>query len=359
MVQGDTIIGEVCHISAASPNGPRYDPQQSPAERHGFDNLILLCANHHLVIDDDPEAYTVERLRKMKANHESTATTLGAAEIDHGTNLLIDQSVHAINQSGGITAHTVNQTFHLPPAPDRIGERKATLTRARELHQDQVEKIKARLTPIKALPGGMLVIHLVPFGAIDGQPSAAFDKISRHADSFLPIGANFPRDSRITFDGLFTGSNADGLTKPQRAYVHVFQTGTVQAVVSSLARGGDHDFLVLPQLQAMIIKYTRDYAQSLRDCGIDPPFVVFVSLVDVYGMRLTRDFIDRAIPEDLASGPLNQNHFQFVETVFEAIPSDYQECAKLVRATLNHMSTAAELRSTPYFDAAGNYTLPL
>ncbi len=64
IVQGGTVVGKICHIKAVNENGPRYDAAQSAAERHGYDNLILLCANHHTVIDDDPEAFTVDRLLK-------------------------------------------------------------------------------------------------------------------------------------------------------------------------------------------------------------------------------------------------------------------------------------------------------
>jgi hypothetical protein len=34
IVQGDTLIGEMCHIKAARPDGPRYDPRQTAAQRH-------------------------------------------------------------------------------------------------------------------------------------------------------------------------------------------------------------------------------------------------------------------------------------------------------------------------------------
>ncbi len=34
------------------------------------DNLILLCCNHHELVDKDVTTYTVDRLRQMKANHE-------------------------------------------------------------------------------------------------------------------------------------------------------------------------------------------------------------------------------------------------------------------------------------------------
>src|ERR1700679_2342989 len=51
IVVDGAIVGEICRIHAASRGGPRCDPAQSAAERHGYDNLILLCANHHTVID--------------------------------------------------------------------------------------------------------------------------------------------------------------------------------------------------------------------------------------------------------------------------------------------------------------------
>lgn len=51
--------------------GPRYDNTQTDQERNGFDNLILLCPNHHSVIDNDEKAYTADRLLKMKLDHES------------------------------------------------------------------------------------------------------------------------------------------------------------------------------------------------------------------------------------------------------------------------------------------------
>lgn len=105
--------GKVCHIKGANSTGARYDASQTEADRHHFDNLILLCANHHDVIDDDVEAYTVERLRKMKADHEGRATTISDELAETSATLLMMNSVASFNQSGGITAHTLN--FHLPP----------------------------------------------------------------------------------------------------------------------------------------------------------------------------------------------------------------------------------------------------
>jgi hypothetical protein len=64
------LIGEMCHIEARSPQGPRYNTKQTEEEREGFENLLLLCGIHHPVIDKDYESYTVAKLKKIKADHE-------------------------------------------------------------------------------------------------------------------------------------------------------------------------------------------------------------------------------------------------------------------------------------------------
>lgn len=67
------IMGAVCHIRAQNPGGKRYDAAQTPEERHGFDNLVLMCQNHHQVIDADERTYTVARLTEIKQAHEANA----------------------------------------------------------------------------------------------------------------------------------------------------------------------------------------------------------------------------------------------------------------------------------------------
>ncbi|MCZ8380355.1 HNH endonuclease signature motif containing protein [Mycobacterium sp. CPCC 205372] len=74
-----TIIGEVCHIHAHNEGGPRYLDKQTEEERHGFDNLVLMCRNHHKEIDTATNlgVYTVEWLIEAKRNHETRAREVG------------------------------------------------------------------------------------------------------------------------------------------------------------------------------------------------------------------------------------------------------------------------------------------
>lgn len=67
---GSTVVGEECHIEAQNGNGPRFNHALSEKQINTFENLVLLCPTHHRIIDENPEEYTVEALKKMKADHE-------------------------------------------------------------------------------------------------------------------------------------------------------------------------------------------------------------------------------------------------------------------------------------------------
>lgn len=60
-------IGQICHIEGVG--GERHNPDMSDVQMAAFENLMLMCYEHHVVTNDE-EKYTVEVLRNMKANHE-------------------------------------------------------------------------------------------------------------------------------------------------------------------------------------------------------------------------------------------------------------------------------------------------
>lgn len=65
-------LGEEAHIIAKNTNGPRgADRDLSPKELDSYDNLILLCEEHHELIDSyNGRHWPVDSLLKMKRDHE-------------------------------------------------------------------------------------------------------------------------------------------------------------------------------------------------------------------------------------------------------------------------------------------------
>ena len=66
------IVGEEAHIVAEEDNGPRGDPTVPIPERNAYPNLILLCGDHHTLIDKDHGIhFPVRQLHQMKVDHEA------------------------------------------------------------------------------------------------------------------------------------------------------------------------------------------------------------------------------------------------------------------------------------------------
>lgn len=66
----ESIIGDIAHIIAKKPDGPRGD-SNFPIDRiDKYGNLILLCKIHHKLVDDQYITYSVIALQNMKSEHE-------------------------------------------------------------------------------------------------------------------------------------------------------------------------------------------------------------------------------------------------------------------------------------------------
>lgn len=69
LTQEDIQLGEMKHIIAKKSNGPRGNEKNE--NNNSYDNLILLCPNHHSEVDQNQHQYTIEVLKEIKKNHEN------------------------------------------------------------------------------------------------------------------------------------------------------------------------------------------------------------------------------------------------------------------------------------------------
>ena len=71
----DFFFGEICHIEGVNKKAARHNPNREREHLNDLDNLVLMCHDHHKVIDALPEKFTVERLRQIKKEHELQGLT--------------------------------------------------------------------------------------------------------------------------------------------------------------------------------------------------------------------------------------------------------------------------------------------
>ncbi|QJC54846.1 hypothetical protein HC248_00108 [Polaromonas vacuolata] len=62
-------IAEMAHVFAANDGGPRGNPSISPEERGAFENLVVLCANCHTMVDKAPDAFPDGMMLGWKREH--------------------------------------------------------------------------------------------------------------------------------------------------------------------------------------------------------------------------------------------------------------------------------------------------
>jgi len=66
-------VGVASHITAASPGGPRYNPELTNEMRRGIENGIWLCQTCSKLIDSDQTRFTVSELQRWKREAEDRA----------------------------------------------------------------------------------------------------------------------------------------------------------------------------------------------------------------------------------------------------------------------------------------------
>lgn len=66
---GGVVLGEMAHVIGREPAAPRSDNDVGADD--SYDNLILLCPNHHTLIDKAEEDHSIALLRRWKSDWEA------------------------------------------------------------------------------------------------------------------------------------------------------------------------------------------------------------------------------------------------------------------------------------------------
>lgn len=84
-------FGDLAHIIGQGEKGPRSFKERKNNKQYinNIENLMLVCKTHHKLIDDKPEQFPVDLLRKMKHYHEERIKLATDMKVDKASNVLI------------------------------------------------------------------------------------------------------------------------------------------------------------------------------------------------------------------------------------------------------------------------------
>jgi len=66
----DAVVGDECHIVGRTPTSARAGEPIPDGDMDGYDNLILLCASDHRLIDSQPGRFPTATVCELKGAHE-------------------------------------------------------------------------------------------------------------------------------------------------------------------------------------------------------------------------------------------------------------------------------------------------
>lgn len=131
-----TSLSEIAHIVAKSPDGPRGKYRLPQEQRDNYENLILLCEEHHHIIDQNPASYPVEMLRRWKDEHEQL--------VAQATGVVLAQRQAQVEESAHVSEvvhSTLLPVLHMPryiyAAPCRFGQNQIGAAKAQVVHHSR------------------------------------------------------------------------------------------------------------------------------------------------------------------------------------------------------------------------------
>lgn len=174
----DHVRGEICHIRGRRPGSARFDVNASQDEIDEYDNLILMCPNHHQEIDYlRPERYAVEVLQAMKERAEARARELNLSEAaleQIAASMMLSAMVASIAEDARLETRQVLQA-----------EGNGKLTTAADVLYEPLAHVREVIAGTVSAASGD--VSRPPSSSSGESPVIPFDRLRELADTLLAM----------------------------------------------------------------------------------------------------------------------------------------------------------------------------
>jgi 5-methylcytosine-specific restriction endonuclease McrA len=190
------LVGQIAHIVAAEggPKAPRGDASLTSAERAREENLLLLCPDCHLSVDnlDNVGRFNVEWLQQRKVEHEERVRRATSFETLHRTLVVTtsgpirgshvrvsDRQISEALIDAGLVVHVEDGAVgHITIELDGDLASDYAWRRTRDIIDDRIEKLTGIHDTASRKPDHISVFALAPIPSLVYLGSRLDDKIS-------------------------------------------------------------------------------------------------------------------------------------------------------------------------------------
>lgn len=164
----------------------------------------------------------------------------------------------------------------------------------KNFRKERIAKITDNAVLVPPISSHRLIVHLVPLSALhqSNQIDLAIDLVDQNAFKCIDDGPQ----PNFNFDGLLSALIRQGGVC--EAYTQVFRSGIVEAVKANIRQDfrGERILHAGSVAKSLIEAVTR-YFDGLEALGVQPPFVLMVSLQQLGGARLALPGFENRLAE--------------------------------------------------------------
>lgn len=160
--------------------------------------------------------------------------------------------------------------------------------RIRRFREERISKIFANETPVSFSHDSKIVLHLIPFISLKTGEKVEIQKIASNQALLPPIccsgwNGKYNLDGYVTFSG-----NA---AEKSYAYTQLYRHGIIEAVNGFLVSSGEKGQRRIPNIafEDKFIDGLDAYLRVLKTIKIQPPIILFLTLVNVKGCTMYVD----------------------------------------------------------------------
>jgi hypothetical protein len=315
-------------------------------------------------VDADDEKQFLENVALSGLRPVVRGLRVHAVPLDVGGHIIVVRVPRSLNAPHRVTYKGSNRFYarassrKYEPEVDELRAMFLALPelieRLQAFHEARLDRIADKQMPFK-LPldkGGLLVVHVMPLGALSfGAHRATAPDLLENQKLLKPPGSNFDHAGATepTFEGVLTHCKSGDTNA---GYVQASRNGIMEGVAIRVAArhyrnrptADSHD------LEKRIVRAVLAYSEKLEKAGFHPPLAIFTAMLSAQGVILHSN--------DLGHDPtpFGRDRMSFAPAVAGEFLKDPEACAQLLRPTFNQIANAGGLDVSPTFAEGDTWT---
>ncbi|AGA89729.1 putative transcriptional regulator with HTH domain [Thioflavicoccus mobilis 8321] len=160
--------------------------------------------------------------------------------------------------------------------------------RIRQFRSKRIAQLRGRdEVPVPLAEGGLLCLHIVPLASFSSRIELPiYEERNRRVDGVRPPGAS-GWNSRFNLDGVVNYSGGRGA--PSSSYSQLYRNGLIECV-ENLEWGSNAKGISSLAYERDAIETVTSAFELYQKVGIDPPALIYLTFIGIWGYRF---FVDQ------------------------------------------------------------------